>query len=406
MRFEKLELRGFKSFADKTEFRFQPGMTVFVGPNGCGKSNVVDAVKWVLGEQSVKALRGNEMQDVIFNGSPTRRSTGVAEVTLSLADTKGVLPTEYDSISVSRRLYRSGESEYLLNKQRCRLRDIRDLFMDTGIGMDAYSIIEQGKVEALLTANNQDRRAIFEEAAGISKYKTQKRTCLRKLDRVDTNLQRLNDIIDEVERRMRSVKYQAAKARRWKRLDDQRRELAVALALHRYDTLAAERDKADRELAEVKAKSGALHAAVERLEAELSELETAVIEAEQKISQLESEDVRISSRIQAAEDAIRMNEERIGELDKLEETTKAEIARGEAALEMMHAEVERGTAQRAELDEAIERGEQAAAERRKAVQQMDGRLAAIRADMEDKRAQVVDLANERAGCRNERASIT
>ncbi len=406
MRFEKLEIRGFKSFADKTEFHFQPGMTVFVGPNGCGKSNVVDAVKWVLGEQRVKSLRGNEMQDVLFNGARTRRSTGMAEVTLTLADTKGALPTEYDSVSVTRRLYRSGESEYLLNKQRCRLRDIRELFMDTGIGMDAYSIIEQGKVEALVTANSQDRRAIFEEAAGISKYKTQKQTCLRKLDRVDSNLQRLNDIIDEVERRMRSVKYQAAKARRWKRLDDRRRELAIALALHQYKNLTTERSRLKQELDEIKATSGNLHAASDRLDAELTEMETAVIEAEQTISQLQSEDVRISSRLEAAEDAIRMNEERIVELDKLEESTKEEIATAEAALEMMRDELDRDTERRTELEQAIERGTEAVAERRKAVEEMERRLAAIRTEMEDQRAQAVDLANERANCKNELISIT
>jgi len=405
MRLEKLCVCGFKSFADRTEFVFQAGLTAFVGPNGCGKSNVVDAVKWVLGEQSVKALRGNEMQDVIFNGAPTRRSTGYAEATLTLSNTKGLLPTDYETIGVTRRLYRSGESEYYINKQRCRLRDIRDLFMDTGIGMDAYSIIEQGKVDVLLTSNKQGRRAIFEEAAGISKYKAQKRICQSKLERVGSNLLRLGDIIDEVEKRMRSVKYQAAKARRWKRLDDQRRELSVALALHQYDLLVKDRDATAQELTALRSEAGGLHAGIERMEAELSELETAVIEADQRIATLESEDVLISSRLGAAEDAIRLNEQRIAELNDLEEATKADIARSEAALELMGAELDKDTTEIADLDKAISTGKAELAERSEAITEIENTLRGLQDEIEEKRVRAVDLASERAKHNNELSAI-
>ena len=405
MRLEKLELHGFKSFADKTEFVIQPGLTAFIGPNGCGKSNVVDSVKWVLGEQSVKALRGNEMQDVIFNGTPSRRSRGCAEVTLTLTNTKGILPTDYETVSVTRRLYRSGESEYFLNKQRCRLRDIRELFMDTGIGMDAYSIIEQGKVEILLTSNKQDRRAIFEEAAGISKYKAQKRVCLSKLDRVDTNLTRLTDIIDEVEKRMRSVKYQAAKARRWKRLDDQKRELVIALALHQYDLLVQDRDATAQQLAALRSETGQLHAAIERMEAELSEFETAVIEADQKVARLESEDIRINSQLQAAEDAVRMNEQRITELDDREKAAQQEIAETGATLKLMRVELDQSGTDITELEKAITEGESALAERRAAAKQTDEQVHSLRRDIEDRRAQALDLASEGARHKNELSSI-
>ena len=405
MRLEKLILHGFKSFAEKTEFVFQPGLTAFVGPNGCGKSNVVDAVKWVLGEQSIKALRGNEMQDVIFNGAPTRRSTGYAEAILTFTNTRGLLPTDYETVDIGRRIYRSGESEYYINKQRCRLRDIRNLFMDTGVGMDAYSIIEQGKVDILLTSNKQDRRAIFEEAAGISKYKSQKKTCLSKLERVNANLLRLGDIIDEVEKRMRSVKYQAAKARRWKRLDEQKRDLTVALALHHYDELVAEREKTAKELFELKSEAGGLHAAIERMEAELSEHETAVIEADQKISRLESEDVRISSQLQAAEEAVRMNERRLSELDDLEESAKAEIAKSEAALEMMRSELERAATDVAALDDAVAAGTTEIARRRDSIRETEESLRTIRTEIEDKRSQAVDLASERAKHNNELSAI-
>jgi chromosome segregation protein len=405
MRLEKLEIHGFKSFADKVEFQFKPGMTAFVGPNGCGKSNVVDAVKWVLGEQSVKALRGNEMLDVIFNGTPSRRSRGYAEATLTLSNTKGLLPTEFEEVGVTRRLYRSGESEYYINKQRCRLRDIRDLFMDTGIGMDAYSVIEQGKVDVLLTSNKADRRAIFEEAAGISKYKSQKRTCLLKLERVTNNLLRLGDIIDEVEKRMRSVNYQAAKARRWKRLDDERRELAIALALHNYGKLLGEQQAAARETGDLSSEVERLSAAAERLEAELSALETGLTDAEHAIGELRSEEVRITSQLEAAEQAVKMNERRMSEQDDLEAASKAEIAKAEASIEMMRAELEQSRGEVEQLTTAIEAARADLTQRREAVRGIEERVRAARTKIDQQRGRSVELAGERARCNNEITAI-
>ncbi len=171
---KRLILTGFKSFCDKTEFEFGRGVTCIVGPNGCGKSNLVDAVKWVLGEQSAKSLRGSQMLDMIFSGSSTRRSSGLAQVDLIFDNQDRSLNWDTDEVVVSRRLYRSGESEYLLNLQACRLKDVRELFLDTGIGVDAYSVIEQGRVDILLRSNPSERRVIFEEAAGISKYKARR----------------------------------------------------------------------------------------------------------------------------------------------------------------------------------------------------------------------------------------
>src|SRR3954449_3632722 len=199
---KRLELIGFKSFADRTPFDFAPGVTGIVGPNGSGKSNVVDAVRWVLGEQSAKSLRGGEMADVIFNGSASRRSLGVAEVTMIFDNAKRVLATESEEVQITRRVYRSGEGEYLINGQICRLKDIKDLFLGTGAGTDAYCIIEQGRVDALLQASTLERRTIFEEAAGISRFKSRKIESLRRLERVEANLQRLRDILTEVENQL------------------------------------------------------------------------------------------------------------------------------------------------------------------------------------------------------------
>src|SRR3954465_6436213 len=241
MRLKKLILQGFKSFADRTEFVFDSPITGIVGPNGCGKSNVVDAFKWVLGEQSAKSLRGDAMLDVIFNGSSVRKAAGMAEVVLVFDnpqrdDGTRHLPVETEEVSVGRRLFRDGTSEYQVNNSSSRLKDIRELFLDTGVGVDAYSVIEQGRVAALLEANPQERRLIFEEAAGISKFKQRKKEAQRKLEKVDQNLLRVNDIVEEVEKRLRSVKVQAGRARTYQEYSQRLAELRLTYALHDYHT--------------------------------------------------------------------------------------------------------------------------------------------------------------------------
>src|SRR5204863_8107983 len=218
MHLQSLELIGFKSFADKTTFNFHESITAIVGPNGCGKSNVLDAVRWALGEQSAKSLRGDEMADVIFNGADTRKPVGFAEVSLTFTDCAEELGIEWHDVRVTRRVYRDGNSEYFLNKTPCRLRDIQSLFADTGVGRSAYSVMEQGKIDLILSSRPEDRRAVFEEAAGITKYKTQKREALRKLEATEANLFRIGDIIREVKRQIGSLQRQAGKARRYQTL--------------------------------------------------------------------------------------------------------------------------------------------------------------------------------------------
>ena len=218
MHLQSLELFGFKSFADKTVFNFHEGVTAIVGPNGCGKSNVLDAVRWALGEQSAKSLRGDEMADVIFNGADTRKPVGFAEVSLTFTDCAEELGIEWHDVRVTRRVYRDGNSEYLLNKTPCRLRDIQSLFADTGIARTAYSMMEQGRIDMILSSRPEDRRAVFEEAAGITKYKTQKREALRKLEATEANLLRIGDVIKEVKRQIGSLQRQAGKARRYQAL--------------------------------------------------------------------------------------------------------------------------------------------------------------------------------------------
>src|SRR3954466_13180363 len=264
MHLHSLELIGFKSFADKTVFEFHEGVTAIVGPNGCGKSNVLDAVRWVLGEQSAKALRGGEMADVIFNGTDSRKPVGYAEVSLTFTNCGSELGVDWHDVRVTRRVYKDGNSEYLLNKTVCRLRDIQALFADTGVGRSAYSIMEQGKIDLILSSRPEDRRTVFEEAAGITKYKTQKKEALRKLEATEANLLRIGDIIKEVKRQIGSLQRQAGKARRYQTLLADLRILETHHARQQWDSLDRAMQQATAEIARLQQ----LHASTE------SEIET------------------------------------------------------------------------------------------------------------------------------------
>ena len=333
MRLEKLQLYGFKSFADKTEFVFEPGLTGFVGPNGCGKSNVVDAVRWVLGEQRPKALRGSEMSDVIFKGNAEgRRSLGYAEVSLTLSNEDHALPVEYEQVAITRRLYRSGESEYLLNGQPCRLRDIRELLMDTGIGMDAYSIVEQGKIDLVLQSNPKDRRAIFEEAAGISKYNAKRRAAASKLERVEQNLLRLGDTIEEVKKQLRSIRRQAAAARRYKEHAESLGRLRLSQALHRYHLLIQQREETRRAILACEEEQQALAAAAERLGAERTARETEAIENDQRLARVEGQQAELQAQTESADESIRLNRERIRDAENAEQRFREELRQIEGRL--------------------------------------------------------------------------
>ncbi len=277
---KRLELVGFKSFADKTVFDFGDGVTAIVGPNGSGKSNIVDAVRWILGEQSAKSLRGGEMADVIFNGSASRRSLGLAEVTMTFDNRKRQLATDADEVQITRRVYRTGEGEYLINGQIARLKDIKEMFLGSGAGNDDLCIIAQGKVDVLLQASNKDRRTIFEEAAGISRFKAKKIETLRHLDKTDQNLARVKDIIEELEKQLRSVKLQASKAQRFKEHSDRLKELRLSLGTLEYRELTRKLDAETQLLDSLKgeldqraARAGACEAEAERLEMLLADLD-------------------------------------------------------------------------------------------------------------------------------------
>src|SRR3954470_10373482 len=263
---QRLELVGFKSFADKTRFDFAPGITAVVGPNGSGKSNVVDAVRWILGEQSAKSLRGGEMADVIFNGSSSRKSLGMAEVTVTFDNARRLLSVDAEEVQVTRRVYRDGTGEYLVNGQMSRLKDIKDILLGSGAGSGGYTIIAQGRVDELLQASTKDRREIFDEAAGISRFKAKKLETLRKLLATEQNLTRSKDRLDALESQLRTLRMQAAKAQKHREYTDRLRELRVGLGLREYRELSAALEAELAGLAELRADATGASARVHELE--------------------------------------------------------------------------------------------------------------------------------------------
>ncbi|MFU8893127.1 MAG: chromosome segregation protein SMC, partial [Luteolibacter sp.] len=315
MYLKTIEIHGFKSFADKTVFEFAEGVTGIVGPNGCGKSNVVDAIRWVLGETSAKALRGGEMADVIFNGTEKRKPLGMAEVTLTMADCEEALKVDYNEVSITRRVYRDGRSEYRLNGTLCRLRDIHDMLMDTGIGRTAYSIMAQGQIDQILSSKPEERRAVFEEAAGITKYKREKKEALRKLEYTEANLLRVSDVLAEQERRMNSLKRQVAKARRYQALATDVRVLDTHLGHRKFVELTGERG-------ELATSIHALEVRDTEIEHQLPAKEQAVSEARSAARAFEGELAEFRQRLNehrnalaAAEGRIAFNNERKSELE-------------------------------------------------------------------------------------------
>ena len=330
MHLQSLELFGFKSFADKTIFDFHEGITAIVGPNGCGKSNVLDAVRWVLGEQSAKSLRGGEMADVIFNGAETRKPLGYAEVSLTMTECGTELGVDWHDVRVTRRIYRDGNSEYFLNKTQCRLRDIQNLFADTGVARSAYSMMEQGKIDLILSSRPEDRRAIFEEAAGITKYKTQKREALRKLEATEANLLRVGDIIKEVKRQIGSLQRQAGKARRYQALLADLQVLDTHHSKTKLDRLENELKQCRADIDSITAKEEAGRSQIDERENALAETRRALEQTDTEIADARMELERLQGEIATHQGRIELNRQRIEEIAELIARARSEIAAAEA----------------------------------------------------------------------------
>ncbi len=340
MRLKSIEIIGFKSFAEPILLEFGPGMTVIVGPNGCGKSNISDAVRWVLGEQSAKLLRGSKMEDCIFNGTDNRKPLGMAEVSLTLAECENVLPIEYHEVTVTRRVLRSGEGQYFINKTPCRLKDIQRLFMDTGIGTNSYSLMEQGRIDLILSSRPEDRREIFEEASGITKYKTDKREALRKLEQTEANLLRLADIIKEVKRQIISLQRQAGKAARVKKLKEELRGLDIYVSSGRLQAISGELQQQENQMASLNETIEALQKDITDLEQQGAELRQALASAEAAMDGARQAEMELNSQLQQLRQTIEMNQRRIGELQSMTQRDAADqdFARQDIIKQRQHLE--------------------------------------------------------------------
>jgi chromosome segregation protein len=352
-----LELFGFKSFADKTVFNFHEGVTAIVGPNGCGKSNVLDAVKWALGEQSAKSLRGDEMADVIFNGADTRKPVGFAEASLTFTDCSEELGIEWHDVRVTRRVYRDGNSEYLLNKTPCRLRDIQSLFADTGIARTAYSMMEQGRIDMILSSRPEDRRAVFEEAAGITKYKTQKREALRKLEATEANLLRIGDVIKEVKRQIGSLQRQAGKARRYQALHADLRVLETHHASKQLASLERDLATSRKEIERLIESEKTARAKIDNSENALAEERGALDKIDSEIAESRAEVQRLDSEIATHRNRIEFNRQRAQELTELVERSRRDVAEAENKRNQQAAQIKQTNSSIAEIEQHLKEKE-------------------------------------------------
>ncbi|MBL9188672.1 MAG: chromosome segregation protein SMC [Opitutaceae bacterium] len=342
MYLKALKLHGFKSFADPTTLRFEPGVTAVVGPNGCGKSNIADSIRWVLGEQSAKALRGGKMQDVIFEGADTRKPAQLCEVSLLLTDCEKQLGSEFHEIEIMRRVHRDGQSEYSFNGQPCRLKDIQKLFMDTGIGRTSYSIMAQGQIDQILSSKPEERRAVFEEAAGITKYKSQRREALQKLSLTDQNLARVADVIGEVGRQIGSLRRQAAKAMRYKRLNHRLRHLALGWSGFHHAQLTATLGELEGKVAELRAEAQARRTNLDEQEASLAAQRAHRGRLNQRVQDAQQAVYDVRSQKDAAENAANLAQIKRSGLEDRLASSRDNLGEIEMQLREVSAQVDTG----------------------------------------------------------------
>ena len=325
MQLTRLEIKGFKSFGDKVTINFNEGVTAIVGPNGCGKSNVIDAMRWVLGEQSTKALRSEKMENIIFNGTKNRKQAQLAEVSLSFDNTKNILPTAYSQVTVTRKLYRNGDSEYRLNDVQCRLKDITDLFLDTGIGSDSYSIIELKMVDEIITNKEHSRRSLFEEASGISKYKLRKKQTFNKLKDTEADLERVEDLLFEIEKNLKTLENQARKAERYYKLKEQYRELSIQLATHRIAFFRTDLNVLETQEQNQQVARAAFSTKIDQTEAELQKLKLGSIHQEKNLSVQQKATNELVSKIRAYESEKKVKNEQMRFLQEKETRLASEL---------------------------------------------------------------------------------
>lgn len=405
MYLKRLEMQGFKSFADKTVLEYRPGITTVIGPNGSGKSNISDAIRWVLGEQSMKSLRGAKSEDVIFSGTQNRKSLGFAEVSLVFDNQDEKLPVEFTEVTVTRKLYRSGESGYYINKAPCRLKDVVELFMDTGIGKDGYSIIGQGRIDEILSNKSEDRRNIFEEAAGIVKYKSRKIEAEKKLERTKLNLLRINDVLLEIEQNLSPLKTQAEKAKEFLNLREELKQIEVGLFIYNIQTYKENLEKIiedeqiliNQNVDEGKALES-LNEIKQNLKLEIDKITAEIEDLQSTGAQSIQEKERLNSNINVSKERIINNNENY-------ERYKKEIQE----LKIRNEELEKEKNQKQEKKDRLfankEKFEKELKEKEEALEKLSSKLSEKEIEIEGKKAQIEKFTDEKYEKLNEISTL-
>ena len=407
MYLKNLTVLGFKSFADKTSLNFQPGVTAIVGPNGCGKSNVSDAIRWVLGEQSAKALRGGEMADVIFNGTDGRKPMGMAEVSLTIGGVDqeqlraAGVELSYHEVTVTRRVFRDGGSEYFINKTPCRLKDVQQLFMGTGMGKASYSIMAQGNITQILSSKPEDRRMIFEEAAGITKFKSQKKESLRKLEYTDQNLLRVADLIREVKRQIGSLQRQAGKARRYKQIMQELQHLDTQLARHQFDILLGEINERNTTVEKLRDEIENGSATVLRAENEISQLRERLSELEHQLSETQHRGLELKNHIDRHESRIQFNDERLKELTAQNAQANTDITQADERKRMADTEAAAIRERLAAAEATLKQLQQAVSAKQNALATIEQQIIGDQRKLNTAQAEAFAAAQDLSRVRNE-----
>jgi chromosome segregation protein len=398
MYLKRLEITGFKSFADRTELEFVPGVTAVVGPNGSGKSNISDAIRWVLGEQSAKSLRGAKMEDIIFSGSDSRKPVNFCEVSLTLDNTDQQIKMDFSEVTVTRRVYRSGESEYYINRQSCRLRDIIELFMDTGVGKEAYSVIGQGRIEEILSTRSEDRRALFEEAAGIVKYKARKKEAVKKLDETEQNLVRVQDIMGEIEEQIQPLAEQAEKARTYLSLKETLAQYEIGLYVKQFDLLHAEWEETKSLVEKLTSEQIERSASINRMEAQTADLRAFVSEQDQVLEELQQRLLTVTEEGEKKEGLREVLRERLRNYSQNKQDARSKAVALTEKQEALRIQI-------AEAAQQVKAAEEQVAELTKELQLEQKRYMNFArfsdGDIERLKADYFDILNQMASMRNE-----
>lgn len=391
MHLKRLDIKGFKSFADKIDLDFENGITAIVGPNGSGKSNISDAIRWVMGEQSAKTLRGNKMEDVIFSGTENRKSLGCAEVSITLDNSENIIPVDYSEVTITRRLYRSGESEYLINNNLCRLKDITELFMDTGIGRDGYSMIGQGKIDEILSAKSEDRRNVFEEAAGIVKYKTRKIEAERKLQNTIGNLLRVNDIIQELEEQIEPLEKQSQIARKYLSLRDELKDIEINYILKSYDATSSKLKKVCLDLEEMTISQEENEKKKQEIVKNIKDLKSFLISTENEYEKSNNSRFEMEKQLEKEQGELKLIEERSDNYLKDMERLKGEISEKNNQIYSINTQIEKVLENKNNIEEELKKRREALADIDNEYSNINSVSADIESSVENNKSELIQI---------------